>query len=728
MILIRRPLAGLALFVSLAFGSRPLLAQALADRVPAAAVVYVGWAGADNPGSGYAGSHLKGVVEASDLAKFFNDFLPKVIERAARGEAGGAEALAGLSATAHMWRHPVALYFTGMEMNAPAGPYPRMTVVCRAGADADALERQLRDAVSKQPAGPLPAQIFRDGDLVGMTNERGGAGAPIAGGAADSLAGNARFKAALTLAGKEPALIAYADVEALVGIVNDALQKGGDAAASEAWPRVREASGIDGLKRFVWTEGFDGKDWGTHVFLDAPAPRKGVLGMFGGAPIGDGVARAVPATATLAGATRFDLGGLFDGIRGVAATIDPNAAAQFDAVTRQISAMIGMDVRKDLLGSLGSEWAYYSDPLTGGRGATGFVFVNRLRDEAKAVRALDRFGDAVNQIIAARLPDSKVRVKQASVQGVAVHYVGIPLVTPSWAIDKGNLYLALYPQVAAAAVSQSAGGKKSILDNKDFVALRQRLGGGRAAEWHYMDLPKTAPGSYQTWLMVTSLAKFGDVFGIESPPVLFPTMDTLLAHLGPAGSVSWSDDRGLHFRAVSPFPAATVLAADTGGLDMQSTAFMTSMLLPALNRAREQANRVKSASNLRELAKSVQLYANDNKGRFPPDLATLINQGRINPEELVSPRTSTSLPRGLSKERLAQWADASADYVYLGAGKNWRTPADYVLAYEKPDRLSDGINVAFVDGRVHFVPMPQAMQMIKAGRGHPSDEPPGIGR
>lgn len=56
----------------------------------------------------------------------------------------------------------------------------------------------------------------------------------------------------------------------------------------------------------------------------------------------------------------------------------------------------------------------------------------------------------------------------------------------------------------------------------------------------------------------------------------------------------------------------------------------------------------------------------------------------------------------------------SSDYVYLGKGKHYRRPADFVLAYEKPDGLQDGINVAFVDGRVFFVKMDHAMKLIEA--------------
>jgi len=43
-------------------------------------------------------------------------------------------------------------------------------------------------------------------------------------------------------------------------------------------------------------------------------------------------------------------------------------------------------------------------------------------------------------------------------------------------------------------------------------------------------------------------------------------------------------------------------------------ALLISILLPSLNRAREQANRIKCASNLKQIGLSIQIYANENKG------------------------------------------------------------------------------------------------------------------
>ena len=70
-------------------------------------------------------------------------------------------------------------------------------------------------------------------------------------------------------------------------------------------------------------------------------------------------------------------------------------------------------------------------------------------------------------------------------------------------------------------------------------------------------------------------------------------------------------------------------------------ALLISILLPSLNRAREQANRIKCASNLRQIGQAIQIYANENKGAFPrtyfdtADVTRDVRQQRVRRRPLV---------------------------------------------------------------------------------------------
>src|ERR1051326_2046672 len=47
-------------------------------------------------------------------------------------------------------------------------------------------------------------------------------------------------------------------------------------------------------------------------------------------------------------------------------------------------------------------------------------------------------------------------------------------------------------------------------------------------------------------------------------------------------------------------------------------AILASMLLPALARAKESANRIKCVNDLKQLAVSVRMYIDENEGYYPP--------------------------------------------------------------------------------------------------------------
>ena len=696
-----------------------VFAQPLIDHVPADAMAYIGWRGSDDLGPGYDQSNLKAVMNDSNIPQFVDQFLPAAMDKIGQMNPEAAQVMPIIGAIARpTWKHPTALFF-GLAKGPNGEPQPHGGVIWQPGADADALARQL-DQLVQQANAPLPMKVVRQGQIVALMVGYENAQAALAGGAARSLAQSAGFKSAMAHVMKDPAAALYIDFQQLLGFVDQMAKDAPDPQFAQRWPKLRDTLGLSGLKREIVTSGFDGKDWGTQAFVEAPQPRTGLFKLFGGGPLGEDVLGAIPQTVTSAGAARFNAGGIVPLVRQVAAAMDPNAEQQLDGLLQGLTRQSGVDIEKDLLGSLGDEWAYYSDPMIGGRGMASLTIINHLKDPAKFEESMSKIEDFALAQIAQQIPGPAhihLAFETVQVDGMTIHYLAVPLVAPSWVVHGGNLYVAAFPQIAAAAARHGAGKGSSILQNEGFVALRKRLGQQNPSSFSFGDLPKTAPDAYDTWLFISRLAGFGDLFGVKSPAMLLPELDKLQAHLAPAGSITWQEADGIHMRLLEPFPGSTLVAGDQSLLAIYAISLETSVLLPALNRAREQANRVKSASNLRQIGMGAIMYANNHNGRFPPDLGTIAADQDLAGDVFRNPRVDAhGPPPPADPKQLAQWVNQHADYVWVGAGKTAAAAADVPLAYENPEQNTGGLNILYADGHVEFFPMPQAQQEIQKAR------------
>jgi prepilin-type N-terminal cleavage/methylation domain-containing protein/prepilin-type processing-associated H-X9-DG protein len=85
-------------------------------------------------------------------------------------------------------------------------------------------------------------------------------------------------------------------------------------------------------------------------------------------------------------------------------------------------------------------------------------------------------------------------------------------------------------------------------------------------------------------------------------------------------------------------------------------ALLISVLLPALNSARKQADRVKCLAAMQQLGQSFFLYANDNQGFWPASRHYLASGPAAS-----APLTGASIPAGPRDRR---WHDAIAKYIH----------------------------------------------------------------
>jgi hypothetical protein len=128
-------------------------------------------------------------------------------------------------------------------------------------------------------------------------------------------------------------------------------------------------------------------------------------------------------------------------------------------------------------------------------------------------------------------------------------------------------------------------------------------------------------------------------------------------------------------------------------------------------------------SNLRQIGLAIQMYANDNAGRLPPDLATTMVAEDLISEVFVCPSTNDDRAAGPTTQALLQEFAKPGHCSYILASPlpptwNALSPA-HVLAYEPAgNHFGTGTNILFGDGRCELLPDAKAAYLIaelKAG-------------
>jgi prepilin-type processing-associated H-X9-DG protein len=133
---------------------------------------------------------------------------------------------------------------------------------------------------------------------------------------------------------------------------------------------------------------------------------------------------------------------------------------------------------------------------------------------------------------------------------------------------------------------------------------------------------------------------------------------------------------------------------------------LEALLLPSLCRAREPANRIKCASNERQIGAAILLYAQEHGGRFPDRLEEVLLAGEVPAEGFVCPSSNDEKAPGATVQEAAVNLSKPhhLSYVYVGRALTTAAPPQTPVLYEYLDNHdNDGVNVLFADGHVEFV-------------------------
>ncbi|MDB5328671.1 MAG: hypothetical protein JWM57_4240 [Phycisphaerales bacterium] len=673
--------------------------SAFSDLVPADSLVYFGWRGTTDPGPGFAGSKWESIVKDSQVGRLIDETIPAAGAAAERLNPRDGGSYRGIAAAVRQFIRKPSAAFVGFEDG-----HARGGILCRAGADTKELTQTLQQLVAFVPQQAQP-RVVTPGDSVGLVFGYA-ADAAVEGG----LDQQADFKKGLAQCVADPSTVMFINVKAARELADSIIEKEAPPENTERYRRFIEASGLAGVNSYVSAAGFADKEWQIDAYLDAPAPRKGLLAVTATTPLDADLLKHVPASANTVTVLRLNPNTALKTIRDVANETDAAAGDIIDKAIGGATMAIGKNLQDDLLASLGDQWAAYTSPEVGGTGAIGAVVVNKLANPAKAKQALSALSIFLSNSAKNLIKDKNITVagRMTKVGDLSVFYAATPALSPAWTIKDGYLFLGAYPQTVIAAARY---GGAPITDNAVFTAIAKVNGGHQPLAISYTDVKATLSEGYGLALLGSrTVLGLSDVFLAAAPEPVFPTLAAFQAQAGPASGSIWADDGGIHVRNRSPFPGAETMAQlSIANLYLTNAPMMASILLPSLNRSREMANRIKSSSNLRQIGLASMMYANTNKDKMPPDFSALLHSQEITVDVFINPRTGTPRPvppaGANATDFYGAWANEQRDYVYVGAGKTTVENADHIVAYEKPTGLTDGINVLYFDGHVDFVAM-----------------------
>jgi prepilin-type processing-associated H-X9-DG protein len=157
-----------------------------------------------------------------------------------------------------------------------------------------------------------------------------------------------------------------------------------------------------------------------------------------------------------------------------------------------------------------------------------------------------------------------------------------------------------------------------------------------------------------------------------------------------------------------------------GGVSIIVTPCGISILLPSLNRARETANRVKCAQNMKQIGLALLAYGNTNRGAYPPDLQTLLSNSPALKTDMMTCPSSNDTP---APNASTLTSGGHLSYVYVPGGRT-TSGSDEVLLYEPMTNHDNGTNMLFGDGHVEFMMRGQAEALIAASKMSRRTSPP----
>lgn len=321
--------------------------------------------------------------------------------------------------------------------------------------------------------------------------------------------------------------------------------------------------GLYGVEDLVLYSGFDGDYERGLIEIKASGPRKGLLSLFQGKPFQLADVPPLPPDVTTFSMSQFDAAAAWDlGVltaENFARLIDPEQVKQVKEGVKAINQVLGVDLRKDLLESLGDKLVMYNSPDEGPL-TLGQVVMLKTKNQAKALEAAEGIIKGI-----ARASGLDVRLKKRTYRSVEVREVHVKTqgfsFVPTFTFHKDWLVVSLYPQPVHGYILRATGEIAGWKPDGRVALALQRL----PKEFTSVSFSDPRP----TLKQVLSLAPFITALANSFSPDQFldigtvPNAQEATRHLFPSVSVTHDDGKVVRLES----RAALSLPLDLAGID-----------------------------------------------------------------------------------------------------------------------------------------------------------------
>jgi hypothetical protein len=324
--------------------------------------------------------------------------------------------------------------------------------------------------------------------------------------------------------------------------------------------KVLAAAGLTGVTSIAAVTGLSDADFVSRTLIGIDGEPAGAMHILSGKPLTAADLAPIPHDATFAVAARYDLDDVLVTALKIAGQIEPRSADEAAGAIQHVEQAIGVNIKDDLLKSLGDVWCFYSSPSEGGFLVTGFTGVAQVRDRDRLATTLEKLVTMANSQMG-QMPGPgrgiSPKIEKFQFAGQDVYFFNAKTAefpfAPAWCLTEKELIVSGFPQGIKSYLSRGKGFRS--LAASPAVAPVFASGDGPAV-MTYLDTRQFAEVFYPL-LCVGAQAIAGQAAreGVPLDVSLLPSASALLPHLKPSVGTLRRTAKGIEISSRGTIPA-----------------------------------------------------------------------------------------------------------------------------------------------------------------------------